>query len=97
MTEKEVNNPVPANPMPVKDPTEMLFEADKSALEIAKLNRKLALKDAETALAKNESAEMAFKYVVLQLYMKYKLDGTTDAISDDGKILRGALLKKDEV
>lgn len=73
---------------------EMLSQADFSALEIAKLNRKVALKEAEKALAQNESADMSFKYVILQLYMKYKLDVTGDAISDDGKIMRGALLNQ---
>lgn len=73
---------------------ETLTQNDFATLEIAKLNRKVALKEAEKALAQNESADMAFKYVILQLYMKYKLDVAGDAISDDGKIIRGALLNQ---
>lgn len=79
---------------PITLAQEMLLQQDFSALEIAKLNRKVALKEAEKALAQNESAEMAFKYIILQLYMKYKLDVAADAISDDGKIMRGALLNQ---
>jgi hypothetical protein len=75
-------------------PIEMLGASDIAALEIAKLNRKVALKEAEKALAQNEAAEVSFKYVVLQLYMKYKLDAATDAINEDGRILRGHLLNQ---
>jgi hypothetical protein len=72
---------------------ETLSDADFSALEIAKLNRKVALKEAEKALAQNEAAELSFKYTVLQFYMKYHLNTNTDAISEDGKIMRNALLQ----
>jgi hypothetical protein len=70
---------------------ETLSAQDTSVLEIAKLNRKVALKEAEKALAQNEAAELSFKYVVLQLYIKYKLDIANDALTEDGKIMRGAL------
>lgn len=76
---------------------EKLMEGDIAALEIAKLNRKVALKEAEKALAQNESAETAFKYIVLQLFMKYGLNTAADAIGDDGKILYGELLKQGAV
>lgn len=64
-------------------------DVDKMALELAKSRRHVALAQAEKALAQNETAEIAYKYVVLQLYMKYGLS-ETDAIDDNGKILRGA-------
>jgi len=39
-------------------------------------------------LAKNETAELAYKYVILQLYMKYGLT-SADAISENGDIVKG--------
>jgi len=65
-----------------------LEEVDRLALELAKQKRLTALAQAEKALATNENAELAYKYVVLQLYMKYKLD-VSDALSENGEILRG--------
>lgn len=76
---------------PLPPPQEMLAAQDISALDIARLNRKVALKEAEKALAQNEAAELSFKYIILQLYMKYKLDVIKDGITEDGKIMRGAL------
>jgi hypothetical protein len=67
-------------------------DIDKMALELAKSRRHVALAQAEKALAQNETAEIAYKYVVLQLYMKYGLS-ETDAIDDNGKILRGGAPK----
>jgi hypothetical protein len=67
-------------------------DVDKMALELAKSRRHVALAQAEKALAQNETAEIAYKYVVLQLYMKYGLS-ETDAIDDNGKILRGGAPK----
>lgn len=75
---------------PVVTP-ERLAEVDRLALELAKSNRKTVLAQAEKALAQNETAEIAYKYVVLQLYMKYGLT-EADAISENGEILRGGAL-----
>lgn len=75
---------------PVVSP-ERLAEVDRLALELAKSNRKTVLAQAERALAQNETAELAYKYVVLQLYMKYGLT-EADAISENGEILRGGAL-----
>jgi hypothetical protein len=68
--------------------TERLQEVDRMALELAKANRKTALANAEKALAQNETAELAYKYVVLQICMKY---GLTDAdlLNEDGSFVRG--------
>lgn len=65
-----------------------LEEADRLALELAKQKRLTALANAEKSLAQNEKAELEYKYVVLQLYMKYHLD-QSDALSEDGNIIRG--------
>jgi len=68
---------------------EQLQELDRMALELAKSKRHLALAQAEKALAQNDTADVSYKYVVLQLYMKYGLT-EADAIDESGKILRGA-------
>jgi len=78
-------------PKPIELPNlqkERLQETDRMALELSKANRKTALANAEKAIAQNETAELAYKYVVLQLYMKYGLT-EQDAISEQGEILRG--------
>lgn len=72
----------------VIDTTAKLQEIDKLALELAKQRRLTALAEAKTALAQNENAELAYKYVVLQLYMKYGLT-SADAINENGDIIKG--------
>jgi len=67
---------------------EQLQDVDRMALELAKSKRMVALAQAEKALAQNETADVSYKYVVLQLYMKYGLT-EVDAIDESGKILRG--------
>jgi hypothetical protein len=74
-------------------PKEKLQETDRLALELAKANRKTALANAEKAIAQNETADLAYKYVILQLYMKYGLT-EQDAISEQGEILRGGAVKQ---
>ena len=74
-------------------PKERLQESDRMALELAKANRKTALANAEKAIAQNETADLAYKYVILQLYMKYGLT-EQDAISEQGEILRGGAVKQ---
>ena len=64
-----------------------LLEADKLALELAKMNKRLAAVNAETALAQNETADIHYKYVVLQIYMKYNLT-PEDTIDEHGNIVR---------
>lgn len=84
MKDKSVTNQAPVSaPAPAK-----LAEVDRMALELAKSNRKTALAQAEKALAQNETADLAYKYVVLQLYMKYGLT-EADAITEAGEIVRG--------
>jgi len=67
---------------------EKMQESDRMSLELAKSRRETALAQAKEALAKNETADLAYKYVVLQLYMKYSLTAD-DAISEAGDIVRG--------
>ncbi len=67
---------------------EKMSDVDRLSLDLAKANRKTALAEAQTALAKNDNAELAYKYVVLQIYMKYGLT-EADAITEAGEILRG--------
>lgn len=71
---------------------EKLSELDKMALELAKSRRETALATAKTALAQNENAELSYKYVVLQLYMKYGLTDK-DALSEAGDIIRGGAVQ----
>lgn len=73
-------------------PTERLSDVDRMALDLAKSNKKLAVAQAEKALAQNETAEVSYKYVVLQLYMKYGLTAE-DAITEAGDIIRGGAIE----
>lgn len=79
-------------PIPV---VEQLTEVDKMTLELAKLKRHLALAQAEKALAQNDTADVSYKYIVLQLYMKYGLT-EADAIDESGKILKGAAVQSEK-
>lgn len=69
-------------------------ELDRMALELAKSRRQTALSDAKTALAQNETAEMAYKYVVLQIYMKYGLS-EADALNENGEIIKDGALAQE--
>lgn len=96
--------PPDANVAPVIDinnvsavtlPAPKLSEVDKMALDLAKERRLTALAEAKTAMAKNENAELSFKYTVLQIYMKYSLN-QDDAISEDGTIIKGGALQRQQ-
>lgn len=76
----------------VEAPKEMLPEMDRMALELAKSRKQTAQATAEKALAQHETADLAYKYVVLQLYMKHSLT-QEDALSEDGAVLRGGAAK----
>lgn len=82
-TKKAVELTKPAEPV-----LEKIDEIDRMALELAKSRRETALAEAKTALAQNEKAELHYKNVVLQLYLKYKMD-VSDALREDGTVLRG--------
>jgi hypothetical protein len=76
-------------------PMPRLLDVDRLALELAKQRRQTALAEAKTALAQNENAELSYKYVVLQLYMKYGLTDA-DAISESGEIVKGGALPQNQ-
>lgn len=75
----------------VEAPKEKLMDVDRLTLELARQRRQTALAEAKTALAQNDNAELSYKYVVLQLYMKYSLT-EADAINEAGEVLRGGAL-----
>lgn len=66
----------------------VMEEADKAILNQASINRKIALLQAEKILAQHELAEMTFKYIKIQLFMKYGLT-PADQISETGDIIKG--------
>jgi hypothetical protein len=82
-------------PMPVPGGPSRLSDMDRMALELARQQRLTALADARTAIAQNEKAELSYKYVVLQLYMKYGLTDA-DAISEQGDIVKGGALPQNQ-
>ena len=88
--QKDVTDKTPAAQQPVATipAPEKMAETDRLALELAKTKRQVALAEAKTALANNDNAELQYKYVVLQLYMKYGLT-EADAITETGEIHRG--------
>lgn len=77
---------VPATP--AENPTEQMAESDVVVLQLAKARQETIVAQAKEALAKAETAEVSYKYVVLQLYMKYGLTAA-DAITENGGIVRG--------
>ena len=75
-------------------PQETLQSEDRVMFEMAKLRRQLAVKEAETVLAKTESSENEFKVLLLRLYIKYGLNPEKDVIDEQGNINRNVIAKK---
>lgn len=75
-------------------PVEKISEEDRLNLELAKANRKVALANAEKALAQNESSEVNYRYVVLQIFMKYGMNPNADLLKEDGTVMRGGLAEQ---
>ena len=73
---------------PAAMPISKLLDIDKMALDLAKSRAQTVLAEAKTAAVEAQNAELGFKYVVLQIYMKYGLTDK-DAINDSGEIIRG--------
>ncbi len=69
--------------------TTHIDELDRLLLEVAKSKKQTALAEAKLALANNENAELNYKYLVLQIYMKYGLSPTDGIKEEDGSIIRG--------
>jgi hypothetical protein len=79
----------------IKTNTAKLSEVDRLTLELAKSRKQIALAEAKAALANNENAELSYKYVVLQLYMKYGLT-ELDAINENGTIIKNGAVTYDK-
>jgi hypothetical protein len=76
---------------------ETISDNDKVILEMAKMRLKLGVANLEKAAAQNETNEHFIKCLLLQLYLKYKLDPESDFLNEnDGTIMRGALKKEDK-
>lgn len=73
-----------------------MHESDRFALEIAKLNRKVANAEAQAALSKNETAELQYRHVVLQVYLKYGLNENDTINSETGEIIKNGNLADGE-
>lgn len=80
--EQTVTSPDVAPPLP------KLLDVDRLALDLAKERRVSAQSEVKLAQSKGETAELAFRYVVLQLYMKYGLS-SSDALNENGDIVIG--------
>lgn len=74
-------------------PVEKLSDVDRLSLDLARTKRQTVLAEAKTALANNENAELQYKYLILQVYMKYGMTAD-DALSEDGKIIRGGAIQQ---
>jgi hypothetical protein len=84
--------PMPTAPVVNSAPTK-LQDLDKMSLDLAKARKQTTLAEAKTALAENEKAELAYRYFILQLYMKYGLTAS-DAISEAGDIIIGGAVQQ---
>jgi hypothetical protein len=67
---------------------EKLSDVDRLTLDLAKSQRQTALAEAKAALANHEKVELMYKYITLQIFMKYKLTNQ-DTITEAGVIERG--------
>lgn len=67
---------------------EKIQDADRVNLNFAQMNKKIALLNAEKAIAQHENTELNYRYLVLQLYVKYGLT-QEDTIDENGNIIRG--------
>jgi len=87
---KEVKSVVaePTTVVNVPPPNPKMLEEDRLSLELAKSRRDTVLAQAKEATAKAETADLAYRYTILQVYMKYGL-GADDAINENGDIIIG--------
>jgi hypothetical protein len=79
---------VPTNVAPSSPPVPRISEEDRAALELAKARRETVLAQTREAIAKNDTSDLAYRYLILQLYNRYGLT-ERDAISEDGNIIIG--------
>lgn len=74
-------------------PKEMLSDADRNAIDLAKQRKIAAAAEAKAAVAQSDTASLAYQYVVLQVYMKNNLTAS-DAIDENGQIIRGGAVQQ---
>lgn len=74
-------------------PLEKLSDQDCFALEKAKMNKSLAETELKASQLQNTAADLQFKNVVLQLYMKYGMS-QNDAFDEQGNIHRNVKMEK---
>jgi len=71
-----------------------LTDLDRMTLDLAKERRNAVLAEAKFAVSKGENAELAYRYQILSLYLKYNLN-QNDAINPEtGDIVYGANKQK---
>lgn len=71
-----------------------ISDADKSNIDVARLKKLLYTAEARAAILQNEKIDIEYKYLILQMYMKYGLTND-DAISENGDIVKNALKKSE--
>lgn len=86
---REDGLPTTAEVMSAPPAPQRISEEDMLKWELAKLNKQLAISQAETALAKSDVADLHHRYTVLQIYMKYKLTDQ-DTINNGVIVFGGA-------
>lgn len=84
-----VSAPSPSRPVTpaTPPPQERLHPDDVHVLERANTRRQLTHSQAEKAAADNEVAELQYKNVIMQLFLKYGLTAR-DSITQEGVITR---------
>jgi len=63
-----------------------ISEIDRMAMELAKATKKAAEAEAGKAIAQHDTAALNYRYIVLQIYMKYGLS-SNDALGENGSIV----------
>ena len=65
-----------------------ITDSEKQMISDMLAKRQLLLAQAESALAKNQLAELEHKNLILQLFLKYGLNPSVDMIDENGNIVR---------
>lgn len=95
-TIKSDNVVAAAKPAPTVEPVEeRISEQDKHTLDLMIMSHKLSVAAAEKAIAENKASESNYRLGLYQLYIKYGMDVTRDAIDEQGVIKRDSVATKD--
>jgi hypothetical protein len=73
-----------------------ITDEDKAVMELAKSRCETVLAQAKEAAAKAETADISYRYVILQIYHKSGLS-ISDALSENGEIVRGGAIRNQQV